>query len=378
MVAAASTASIAELVGTVKGGSRHAQVLKQLTDLFVSDADRLNETQISVFDDVFVSLLERTEAATLAHLSATLSGIDRAPRETVRQLAFHDDSAVAAPVLSRSNRLSERDLVEIVNTGSQQHLLAISGRKILNDALTDALIRRGDVNVSNALARNGGACFSECGYATLVGRAERDESLAEKLGLRWDIPATLLRELLAMATDAVRARFLTASRPAPRVKVEGSAVAAEPATPIDYTQAQSEVAALNRAGKLNDSMVNRFAVKQAYVKVVAALSFMSEVKIEAIEPLIRSDRLYGLIVACKAARLDWSTTRMIIHNRPGCPPVTQQELEQGLEVFQSLLLSVAQWTIRFGADRLTAKQNDRSDVAGGRAEPKLVGRGVTP
>jgi uncharacterized protein (DUF2336 family) len=378
MVAAASTASIAELVGTVKGGSRHAQVLKQLTDLFVSDADRLNETQISVFDDVFVSLLERTEVATLAHLSATLSGIDRAPRETVRQLALHDDASVAAPVLSRSNRLSESDLVEIVNTGSQQHLLAISGRKTLNDALTDALIRRGDVNVSNALARNGGACFSECGYATLVGRAERDESLAEKLGLRWDIPATLLRELLAMATDAVRARFLTASRPAPRIKVEGPAVAAEPATPIDYTQAQSEVAALNRAGKLNDSMVNRFAVKQAYVKVVAALSFMSEVKIEAIEPLIRSDRLYGLIVACKAARLDWSTTRMIIHNRPGCPPVTQQELEQGLEVFQSLLLSVAQWTIRFGADRLAAKQNDRPDVAGGRAEPKLVGRGVIP
>jgi uncharacterized protein (DUF2336 family) len=370
MVAAASTASIAELVGTVRGGSRHAQVLKQLTDLFVSDADRLNEAQISVFDDVFVSLLERTEAATLAHLSATLSGIDRAPRETVRQLAFHDDSAVAAPVLSRSNRLSERDLVEIVNTGSQQHLLAISGRKILNDALTDALIRRGDVNVSNALARNGGACFSECGYATLVGRAERDESLAEKLGLRWDIPATLLRELLAMATDAVRARFLTASRPAPRVKVEGSAVAAEPATPIDYTQAQSEVAALNRAGKLNDSMVNRFAVKQAYVKVVAALSFMSEVKIEAIEPLIRSDRLYGLIVACKAARLDWSATRMIIHNRPGCPPVTQQELEQGLEVFESMLLSVAQWTIRFGADRIAAKGNGRSDIAGGRAELK--------
>jgi uncharacterized protein (DUF2336 family) len=371
MAAAASTALIAELVGTVRGGSRHAQVLRQLTDLFVSDADRLNETQISVFDDVLVPLLEQTEATTLAHLSATLSEIDLAPRETVRQLALHDDASVAAPVLSRSNRLSEKDLIEIVRTRSQQHLLAISGRNTLNEALTDALIRRGDVNVSNALARNGGACFSECGYATLVGRAERDESLTERLGLRWDIPATLLRELLAKATDAVRARFLTASRPAPQLrKIQAPAVTAEPPKPVDYTQAQSEVAALNRAGKLNDSMVNRFAVKQAYVNVVAALSFMSEVKIEAIEPLIKSDRLYGLIVACKAARLDWSTTRMIIHNRPGCPPVTQQELEQGLEVFESMLLSVAQWTIRFGADRIAAKRNNRPDTAGGRAEPK--------
>jgi uncharacterized protein (DUF2336 family) len=373
MATAASTALIGELVGTVKGGSRHAQVLKQLTDLFVSEAGRLNETQISVFDDVLVPLLEQTEATTLAHLSATLSEIDLAPRETVRRLALHDDAAVAAPVLSRSNRLSERDLIEIVTTRSQQHLLAVSGRKTLNEALTDTLIRRGDVHVSNALARNGGACFSECGYATLVGRAERDESLTEKLGLRWDIPATLLRELLAMATDAVRARFLTASRPAPLLKVEAPAIIAEPPKPIDYTQAQREVAALNRAGKLNDSMVNRFAVKQEYVHVVAALSFMSEVKIEAIEPLIKSDRLYGLIVACKAARLDWSTTRMIIRSRPGCPPVTEQELEQGLEVFESLLLSVAQWTIRFGADRIAAKENDRSDFASGIRSPARNG-----
>src|SRR4029077_16780615 len=108
------------------------------------------------------------------------------------------------------------DLVEIAKTRSQQHLLAICGRETLNETLTDALMRLGDVNVSNALARNPGAQFSECGYATLVGRAERDEGLTEKLGLRLDLPANLLRELLAKATDIVRARFLTAPRPVMR------------------------------------------------------------------------------------------------------------------------------------------------------------------
>jgi hypothetical protein len=71
-------------------------------------------------------------------------------------------------------------------------------------------MRFGDVNVSNALARNTGARFSECGYATLVGRAERDEGLAEKLGVRLDIPGSLLRELIGKVADVVRARFLTA------------------------------------------------------------------------------------------------------------------------------------------------------------------------
>jgi hypothetical protein len=269
---------------------------------------------------------------------------------------------LAAPVLRDSNRLSEKDLIEIAKTCSQQHLLEISGRDTLSEALTDVLMRYGDVNVSNALAWNAGARFSECGYATLVGRAERDESLTEKLGLRLDIPANLLRELLAKATDMVRARFLTAPRPAMRGNIQGCvpAIAGQinpgRPKPIDYTQAQNQVIALNRAGKLNDSMVNRFAVNHEYTNVVAALSFMSDVEIEAIGPLIESARLYGLIVACKAARLSWSTTTMIIRHRPGCPPATQRELEQGLEVFDALLLSVAQWTTRFGSDRALAKK----------------------
>jgi hypothetical protein len=134
-----------------------------------------------------------------------------------------------------------------------------------------------------------------------------------------------------------------------------------PSTPIDYTEVMNEVVALNRAGKLKDPTVNRFAVRGDHDKVVAALAFMTEVRAEEIEPLMKSGRLYGLIVACKAARLDWSTTTQILRNRPGCPPVTQRELEQGREVFDALLLSVAQWTIRFGGDRIGAGTGSGSE-----------------
>ncbi|XIA67728.1 DUF2336 domain-containing protein [Bradyrhizobium sp. TZ2] len=260
----------------------------------------------------------------------------------------------------------EKDLLEIAKSRGQQHLLAISNRKILTEALTDALMRFGDVNVCNALAHNAGANFSECGYATLVGRAERDESLAEKVGLRSDLPGNLLRELLGKVADVVLARFLTAQRPVVKAKTQGpvAAIAEQDRVPrkvIDYTKAQSEVVALNRTGKLSDSIVNRFAVRGEYTLVVAALALKADVKVEAIEPLLDSDRLYGLIVACKAARLTWSTTTMIVRNRPGCPPPTQRELDQCVAIHESLLLSVAQWTIRFGSDRILAKKkNDRA------------------
>jgi uncharacterized protein (DUF2336 family) len=353
-----------ELNGAEEDGPEHdARIFGEVTDLFLSNVGRLGDSQIAAVDGVLAHLVERVEAATVTQLSEALSTIDRAPRQTIRKLAFHEQAQVAAPILRQSSCLSDADLLEIVKSRGQQHMLAICDRKALNEALTDALMRFGDVNVSNALARNTGARFSECGYATLVGRAEKDEGLAEKLGVRVDIPGSLLRELIGKVADVVRARFLTAPRPVARQKAQNSAAAAAAQggaarKAIDYTQAQSEVVALNRTGKLNDSLVNRFAVRGEYVLVVAALALKADVKVEAIEPLLEPDRVYGLIVACKAARLTWSTTTMIVRNRPNCPPSTDRELEQCVAVFESLLLSVAQWTIRFGSDRILAKKNE--------------------
>ncbi|MET0674691.1 MAG: DUF2336 domain-containing protein [Bradyrhizobium sp.] len=356
MTAVASSSLRTELNGADRGGPEHdAQVFGEVTDLFLSSVGRLSESQIAAVDGVLVQLVGRVAASTLVDLSESVSTLAQAPRQTVRQLAFHEDVQVAAPILKHSVCLTENDLVEIARTRSQQHLLAICDRKVLNEALTDALMRFGDVSVSNALARNAGASFSECGYATLVGRAERDEALAEKLGLRLDIPGSLLRELISKVADVVRARFLTASRPVARKKVQGAAPAAQPGPSrkkIDYTQANSDVVTLNRTGKLTDSTVNRFAVRSEYTYVVAALALKADVTAEQIEPFLAPERMYGLIVACKAARLTWSTTTMIVRNRPDCPPASDRELEQCVAIYESLLLSVAQWTIRFGADRI--------------------------
>ena len=63
-------------------------------------------------------------------------------------------------------------------------------------------------------------------------------------------------------------------------------------------------------------------------------------------PVIESAELEGLMVGCKAAWLNWSTTKMIIRNRPGHPAVSNQELEQAQAAFDALSLSVAQRTIR--------------------------------
>jgi uncharacterized protein (DUF2336 family) len=353
-MAALSAALIAELDEAVDGRSpeRRAEILRQVTSLFLCDAHRLGEKQIAVFDDVLVRLIELADAPTLVPLSVNLGQASSAPRKAIRQLAFHPDASVAAPALRRSNRLLDQDLVEIAGTCSQQHLLAICGRQTIHAQLSDALVERGEQAVHIALAQNLGARFSEAGCAALVEKAKCDCKLAERLVRRSDVPPGLRGELAAKLGDA-RMRYLQSVPPAMREKIH-SAVATtakqiEDRAPeaADYAKAQAKIAQISRTGRLNDSTVNRFAVSREYENVVAALSFLAEVPIEVIAPLIKSDELDGLIVACKAARLNWSTTSMIVLNRPGCAAVAKPELEAGKAVFDALSLSVAQRTIRF-------------------------------
>src|SRR5215469_1038214 len=124
---------IDELERAVKAGSAESRVntLRRVTDLFLHDANRLNDEQIKVFDDVLCHLAARIEKTALVELGKRLSPVDTAPIGVIRQLAHDDEIKVAGPVLTDSKRLSTADLVEVAQTKGQGHLLAISQRTIL-------------------------------------------------------------------------------------------------------------------------------------------------------------------------------------------------------------------------------------------------------
>jgi hypothetical protein len=96
-----------ELNGAEKGGPEHdAQVFGEVTDLFLSSFDRLSESQIAAVDAVLAKLVDRVVATSLVELSEELAVIEQAPRQTVRNLAFHADATVAGPA-SRTRTCSK-------------------------------------------------------------------------------------------------------------------------------------------------------------------------------------------------------------------------------------------------------------------------------
>jgi uncharacterized protein (DUF2336 family) len=353
---------IAELEDAIVAGSaeKRVETLRRVTDLFLNDADRLNEDQIAVFDEVLCRLIKRIETKTLVELSGHLAPIANAPIEAIRRLARNDEIAVAAPVLVQSPRLTTDDLVEIAGSKSQKHLLAISGRNELVEAVTDALLGRGDREVTHRLVRNAGARFSENGFTTMVSRAEADETLAEELGLRLDIPLRFLRELLLKATEVVRTKLLAQAPADTRCEIErvlgkvSDEVTRKATTARDFTRAQQNILLMKKEGRLNEAALLEFANRRLYEQMVAALSMLSAASIDLIASLMQSGRSGGLLVPCKAADLSWPTVAAVLSNRFAQQTLSEADLAQAKEDYFKLSQASAQRTLRFWEVRTKA------------------------
>jgi uncharacterized protein (DUF2336 family) len=330
---------------------RWAEILHRITKLFFGQADSLAAEQIALFDDIFMRLMDRVDTRSLAQLSLRLSEAKCTLPQSARRLAFDDNEAVLIPIL-KSGRLAPDLILDVARSRGPKHRLAIAGRLMVDPSLSEVLVGFGEQAVCHALAENLGASLTEAGWARLVQLCESDKRLAEMLKRRSDVPPPLKRKVLAMLEDA-RMRSLQAMPRAMRDQIAHTIAAADakekPGNSVsaDYAAAQASMVELGRKGKLNDSTVNRFAVRGEYTNVVAALAFLTGSPIEMILPLIASDDIDGLVLACKASRLDWATASSIVKNRPGLPPISAAELEKAKKTFETFSLSTAQWTVRF-------------------------------
>ncbi|HTQ33640.1 MAG TPA: DUF2336 domain-containing protein, partial [Stellaceae bacterium] len=201
----ATASLLPELEEVVQHGSaeKRAKTLERITGLFLEGAGSFKPEHVALFDDVIGCLIEEIEVKALAELARRLAPAPNAPRGVVATLAKNDDIAVAGPVLQQAP-ISDPDLKYIAETKSQAHLLALSTRLGISETITDVLVRRGDIEVARSVANNHKARLSEHAFTTLVKRAERDGVLAEKVGLRTDIPPRLFRELLMKASGVVQ------------------------------------------------------------------------------------------------------------------------------------------------------------------------------
>jgi uncharacterized protein (DUF2336 family) len=346
---------IDELEDALSSGSsqKRIETLRQVTDLFLHDGERLSEDQVKVFDDVLCLLIARVESRARAELSTRLAPIDYAPFEVIANLARDDEIAVAGSVLAGSSRLKTSALVEIATTKGQDHLLAISGRINLPEAVTDVIVDRGERKVIRKLAGNASARFSDAGYAGIIARADADDDLVEILGLRINLPLKFLRDLLRRATDAVRARLLAIAPPELKEEIKrvlkaiANMAQEETSSVRDFSRAEQLVKLLKDLNELDDAAVIKFAEAGKFDEMAAALAVLNNVPTELMARLLEGPRSDLVLIPCKSAGLSWLAVEPILRNRPLKQPLSEQTLKLAWKDYGKLSAETAQRTLRF-------------------------------
>ena len=316
------------------------RALWHATDVLI--AGTYSEDEIWTFGEIIGRLAQEIETGARARLSGKLAVSNNAPYNLTRQLASDECIDVAWPILRQSERVDVETLVSCAKGRSQQHLLAISKRKSVPEAVTDVLVVRGSSEVATSDAANSGASFSSSGFLHLVRRSEGDSILAESVGLRKDIPRHLFHQLIAKASEEVR-RKLESERPdiEPQIHrvvadVTGAMHARFGPASKDYFTARRTVAKLHERGELTEDKVFELAHSLKFNETVVALSLLCPLSIDIVErALTEKDREPVLIIA-KALDFCWATTMSLLFLGAPNYRITAGDLDRLTAVFLRL------------------------------------------
>jgi uncharacterized protein (DUF2336 family) len=331
-----------ELEDAVSRGSdeSRARALWHATDLLI--AGQYSEDQIWIFGEVIGRLAEDIELEARAQLGKRLAGAAQAPSNVINKLAFDDSIEVAGPVLQQSERLDVRSLVAIAKTKSQPHLLAISKRRSLDEAVTDVLVARGNSDVACSVAANQGARFSERGLLHLVRRSENDSILAETMGARRDIPRHVFQQLIAKASKDVGEK-LQRERPALANQVQtvvadvtGSVQAKFGPASQKYFEAKRTLGRLHQSGQLNEKRILGFALARAVEETTVALSLLCGLPPHVVDRVLMDGNREMLLVVTKFIGLSWETTTSVLFLGASDHRISGQELDRMKAEFDRL------------------------------------------
>jgi uncharacterized protein (DUF2336 family) len=341
--------------GTAESRTR---ALWHATDLLI--AGRYSDDEIQTFGEVIGRLADEIEVAARAQLAKRMARFESAPINIIQKLAFDDSIDVAGPVLRESERLDDDTLVATAKTKGQPHLLAISERKSLGEAVTDVLVARGNWDVVNSVANNNGARFSDFGFLHMIKRAEGDSILAEQLGLRQDISRNLFQQLIAKASDDVRKR-LESERPEMGEQIQSSVteVAGELQSkfgPVSRSHfvAKRLVTQQYQLGNLNENGIIGYAQAHKFDEVTIGLSLLCALPSDVIERALLDKNREMLLVLTKALDFSWATTMSLLFLGAKDHRITAHELKETETEYGRLNAETSRSVLKFYQTRKNA------------------------
>jgi len=174
-----------------------------VAEMCLASKASLSERELELAFEILRLLVDKVEVNIRRHIADYLADRSDVPADLIKSLAM-DDVGVAYPILAHNTLLTNEDLIEIIAERSVRHRQAIAIRPHIQQAITDPLVERNEIEVLTTLLCNETAEISEAAMQQLVERSLDIESFREPLVHRREMTRDMARRMYIWAEDSLR------------------------------------------------------------------------------------------------------------------------------------------------------------------------------
>ena len=199
----------AKLIDLAKETSseKRRDLLREVTDVFFAETNPRSDTECQMFDEIVVAVANDMTKQVREELAYRVSQSNSPLRKTAKRLAT-DTITVARPILTKSTCLTDEDLVNIVNSKPQSHLLAVSKRRNIGEVVSAALVNKGEDEVVVSLLENETAQINHDTFVKVAERAQTSKALQGPLVQRKAVPIDVLNDVYAVVEPMLRRKIM--------------------------------------------------------------------------------------------------------------------------------------------------------------------------
>ncbi|MAK62737.1 MAG: hypothetical protein CMK09_17345 [Ponticaulis sp.] len=184
------------------------ELLRSITDMFLAQSSSKSESECMLFDEVVGAVVKDMQSSVRAELAGKLAKSDAPVNKTLLSFAMDEDINVARPVLENSTQLTDDDLIKVVTSRTQEHILAITKRKGVSESVSGAIVDRGADHVIASLLDNSTAEIGRDSMEKVANKAINSDLLQKSFVGRDDVPLDLLNELVLVVEKDLREEIM--------------------------------------------------------------------------------------------------------------------------------------------------------------------------
>ena len=182
------------------------ELLRKVTEV-LDPKGSLPAEEAAQFDGLLATVASDYSSQIRAQIAKLIAGSLSPFSHTAHRFAL-DDIEVARPILENYDGLSEDTLLEVVGRKSQDHMMAVTRRRRISEAVSQALVERGDDAVVTSLLTNDKAEIGAVAYDMVAKRAETSPVLQAPLVRRAGVPLELLNNLYLKVESDLRREII--------------------------------------------------------------------------------------------------------------------------------------------------------------------------